>query len=58
MSDELEYEIGTGSVFADLGREDADEMVARAELLRQINSIIAHRHLTGTPRSSDPAIPR
>lgn len=46
MSDELQYEIGTGSVFADLGREDEDKMVARAELLRQINSIIAHRHLT------------
>jgi predicted XRE-type DNA-binding protein len=46
MSDELEYEVGSGNVFADLGREDADEMLARAELLRQINSIIAHRHLT------------
>jgi predicted XRE-type DNA-binding protein len=46
MNDKLEYEVGSENVFVDIGREDADEMLARAEILRQINSIIAHRHLT------------
>jgi hypothetical protein len=43
MNDKLEYEVGSENVFVDIGREDADEMLARAEMLRQINSIIAHR---------------
>jgi predicted XRE-type DNA-binding protein len=33
-------------VFADVRLADSDELLARAELLRRINSIIAHRHLT------------
>lgn len=33
LSNELDYEVGGGNVFADQGREDADEMLVRAELL-------------------------
>lgn len=36
----------SGNVFTDLGFSNANEMLAKAELARQIASIIAHRHLT------------
>ena len=36
----------SGNVFADLGLEDADELLVKAELVRRIGSIIRHRHLT------------
>jgi predicted XRE-type DNA-binding protein len=35
-----------GNVFADLGLPDSEERLAKAELARQIGSIIDHRHLT------------
>lgn len=38
----------SGNVFADLGFENADEMLAKAELVRQIGAIIAERGLTQT----------
>jgi predicted XRE-type DNA-binding protein len=44
----VEIEKSSGNVWADAGREDATEAQARAELLRQITSIIRHRHLTQT----------
>lgn len=31
MREELEFEMGSGSVFADLGRPDAEEMLVKAE---------------------------
>ena len=43
---EVGFEKSTGNVWADAGRADATEAKARAELLRQISSIIRHRHLT------------
>lgn len=46
MSEDQEYTVSSGNVFADLGLPDADEMLAKAELARQITSIIGHRHLT------------
>ena len=37
---------GSHNVFADLGFPNADEMLAKAELLRQINRLIEKRGLT------------
>lgn len=48
MSRELYYTESSGNVFADLELEDADELLAKAEIVRQIASIIGHRHLTQT----------
>ncbi|HWE39391.1 MAG TPA: helix-turn-helix transcriptional regulator [Isosphaeraceae bacterium] len=36
---------GSGNVFADLGFDDPEEMLARAELARQIGEIVAERKL-------------
>jgi predicted XRE-type DNA-binding protein len=44
--DEFEHEVGSGNVFADLGLPDSAELMAKAELVRQIAAIIARRHLT------------
>lgn len=46
MSEEIEFEMGSGNVFADLGRPDADEMLVKAELVHQISSIVRRRRLT------------
>jgi predicted XRE-type DNA-binding protein len=46
MSDEDEVTTGSGNVFADLDLPDAEEVRARADLLRMINRILDHRHLT------------
>lgn len=43
---EIEYEISSGNVFADLGYPNAEEMLAKAELARQINNLIKKRKLT------------
>ena len=36
----------SGNVFADLGLPNADELLAKAEMVRQISHIIAQRRLT------------
>ena len=46
MKEEIEIYHGSGNVFADLELPDAEEMQAKAELARQILSIITKRHLT------------
>lgn len=46
MKEEIEVYHGSSNVFADLGLQDAEEMLAKAELARQILSIITKRHLT------------
>lgn len=46
MSDNPKYTVSSGNVFADLGLPDAEEMLAKAELARQISSIVRHRHMT------------
>jgi len=50
MEDEKQPEIeiieSSGNVFADLGLPDADELLAKAELVRQISALIDERHLT------------
>lgn len=42
----IDYEVSSGNVFADLGLPDAEEMLAKAELARQINNLIKKRKLT------------
>ncbi len=41
-----DHQTSSGNVFADLGLPDSDELLAKAELARQITSIATHRHLT------------
>ena len=48
QDDEMTYSIGSGNVFADFGRPDAAEALVKAELARQIGSIIRDRGLTQT----------
>lgn len=42
----IEYERGSGNVYADLGFADAPEMLAKARLVSQIARIIQSRRLT------------
>lgn len=46
MSEEIEFEQGSGNVFADLGLPDADEMLLKAHLVHQISVIIEERDVT------------
>ncbi|MHC5541787.1 helix-turn-helix domain-containing protein [Singulisphaera rosea] len=41
----IEYEEGSGNVFADLGLEDADELYARAQLGFHVNKLLVARKL-------------
>jgi predicted XRE-type DNA-binding protein len=45
MSNELEYEVGSGNVFADLGLPDAEELKAKSELVIEIIEVIEERGL-------------
>ena len=47
-SDEVTIEQGSGNVFADLGRPDADAQFLKADLVTRIDAIIRHRRLTQT----------
>jgi predicted XRE-type DNA-binding protein len=40
-----EYEIGSGNVFADLGLDDADELLTRAQLGHAVRLILKGRNL-------------
>jgi predicted XRE-type DNA-binding protein len=42
---EPEYEIGSGNVFADLGLDDADELLTRAQLGHTVRMILKSRKL-------------
>jgi len=46
MSEETRIEEGSGNLWADIGRADADEALARAELMRRISDAIRARGLT------------
>jgi predicted XRE-type DNA-binding protein len=46
MKREIEHVRGSGNVFADLGTANPEQALAKAELARQINKIIADRNLT------------
>ena len=44
-TEETKIEAGSGNVFADLGRPDADAHMLKAELVTHIDKIIRHRGL-------------
>jgi predicted XRE-type DNA-binding protein len=47
MSDELpEFELSSGNIWADIGRPDAEEAFARAQLMSRVTEIIRARRLT------------
>ncbi len=46
MTQDSQVYASSGNVFADLGFENADEMLAKAELIRQITLIIQQQELT------------
>jgi len=46
MPQETNYEVDEGNVFAALGRKDADELVARSELLDEVGDLIEKSGLT------------
>ena len=46
MEEQIEVFRGSDNIFEDLGFAGAEEMLAKAELARQILSIITKRHLT------------
>ncbi len=46
MKRKIECEASTGNVFADIGLSNPEEALAKAEIARQVNQIIAARELT------------
>ncbi|HEX2078291.1 MAG TPA: helix-turn-helix transcriptional regulator [Longimicrobium sp.] len=47
MSDDLpEIELSSGNIWADIGRPDADEAFARAQLMSRVTDLIRARRLT------------
>ncbi|MBW4618914.1 MAG: helix-turn-helix domain-containing protein [Cyanosarcina radialis HA8281-LM2] len=48
MSEEIKVQSSSGNVFADLGLANADELLIKAELVRQISNLIDAKNLTQT----------
>jgi len=48
MIEEIKVQSSSGNVFADLGLANADELLIKAELVRQISNLIEARKLTQT----------
>ena len=46
MTQQIKVQVSSGNVFADLGLENSDELLVKAELARKISSIIAKQHIT------------
>jgi len=46
MNQEIRVQASSGNVFADLGLENADELLVKAELARKISSIITKQKMT------------
>lgn len=46
MDREIRVQASSGNVFADLELENSDELLVKAELARQIGSIITQQHMT------------
>ncbi|MBD1804635.1 XRE family transcriptional regulator [Microcoleus sp. FACHB-SPT15] len=46
MAQEIRVQASSGNVFADLGLENSDELLVKAELARKINSIITKQQMT------------
>ncbi|MGC2595246.1 MAG: helix-turn-helix transcriptional regulator [Rhabdochlamydiaceae bacterium] len=42
----LDYEVDEGNIFAAIGRKDADELVARSELLDEVGNLVEKSGLT------------
>ncbi|NEQ26983.1 MAG: XRE family transcriptional regulator [Microcoleus sp. SIO2G3] len=48
MNQEINVQTSSGNVFADLGLENSDELLVKAELARKISTIIKTQNLTQT----------
>ncbi len=48
MSEEIKVQSSSGNVFADLGLANSDELLIKAELVRQISKLIDAKSLTQT----------
>lgn len=46
MTQQINVQVSSGNVFADLNLPDPDEMLVKAELARRISEIITKRHLS------------
>ncbi len=46
MSEQIDYEVGSGNVFTDLGFERPEEELAKARMALRINEIIKEQDLT------------
>lgn len=46
MTQEIRVQTSSGNLFADLGLENSDELLVKAELARKISSIINKQHMT------------
>ncbi len=46
MTQEIRVQASSGNVFADLGLENSDELLVKAELARKISSIIIQQDMT------------
>ena len=45
MTKEIKFQKGSGNVFYDLGFDNADELLVKAELVRKISAIITQNNL-------------
>ena len=45
MSKEMDIQVSSGNIFADLGMPNSDEMLMKAELVRQITELVSQRKL-------------
>jgi predicted XRE-type DNA-binding protein len=54
----MDVEIGTGNVYADLGYDDADQMLIKAQLVSKIAEIIKRKGLTQTEAAQLLAMPQ
>lgn len=48
MSEDIKVQSSSGNVFADLGLANSDELLIKAELVRQISNLIDAKNLTQT----------
>jgi predicted XRE-type DNA-binding protein len=48
MTQKIRVQASSGNVFADLGLENSDELLVKAELARKISSLITQQHMTQT----------
>jgi predicted XRE-type DNA-binding protein len=48
MREEIKVQSSSGNVFADLGLANADELLIKAELVRQISNLIDAKNITQT----------